>query len=304
MAEAAWIFSEAGYRHTTPVGHPERPERLSAIREAFAAAGLNPPMVEPEKATRDDLLRVHTDEHITIIESTCAKSAPYVDADTYMVPGSWDAALIGAGSAIAACKAVLEKRFDRVFNTLRPPGHHAEADHAMGFCLFNNVVVAARWLLAEGGVKRVAILDWDVHHGNGTQHITYDDPNVYYISLHQWPHYPGTGRPDERGAHNTNLNLPVPPGAPAELWIELLQEKALPELEAFQPDFFVISSGFDAHERDPLSDQNLTAEHFAEMTRTVRHIGDGKIVSLLEGGYDLQALGESAVAHFCALGED
>jgi acetoin utilization deacetylase AcuC-like enzyme len=173
----------------------------------------------------------------------------------------------------------------------------------MGFCLFNNVAVAARWLQAEAGLQRVAILDWDVHHGNGSQHSFYNDPTVYYASLHQWPHYPGTGRPEERGAYSTTLNIPMPPGTPAAAWLGAIETRVVPEFEAFAPDFLLISCGFDAHADDPLGDQNLQAEDFAAMTRLVKHLAGGRVVSLLEGGYNLRALGESAVAHFRALGQ-
>jgi acetoin utilization deacetylase AcuC-like enzyme len=274
---------------------------LRAIKAAFDAAKLDPPRIEPIAATMTDLLRVHTADHVDTIRGTCEHEARYPDADTYMVRGSWSAALLAAGGAIEACKAVMNGEFDNVFSAMRPPGHHAEADHAMGFCLFNNVAIAARWLQSEAGVKRVAILDWDVHHGNGTQHSFYDDASVYYVSLHQFPLYPGTGRPDERGERNTNLNLPMRPGAAAETWLESLEKHAVPELESFAPEFLLISCGFDAHRDDPLANQNLLAKDFAEMTRMVTHLADGKIVSLLEGGYDLRALGESAVEHFVAL---
>jgi acetoin utilization deacetylase AcuC-like enzyme len=304
MKNVAWIFSDAGYAHTTPAGHVERPERLTAVKDAFANAGIDAPRIEPRKATREDLLRAHTEAHVATVEKTCAASAPYPDPDTFMVPGSWDAALYAAGSVIAGCKAVLEGRADRVFSALRPPGHHAETDRAMGFCLFNSAAVAARWLQAEAGIKRVAILDWDVHHGNGTQNITYADADIYYVSIHEWPNYPGTGLPEERGPHRTNLNILAAHGVTSDYWLEQIERNVVPELEAFQPDFFLISAGFDAHERDPLSLQSLAAEDFAEMTRRVRHLAGGKIVSLLEGGYDLQGLGESAAAHFQALQED
>ena len=174
----------------------------------------------------------------------------------------------------------------------------------MGFCLFNNVAVAARWLQAEAGVKRIAIVDWDVHHGNGTQHSFYDDASVYYVSLHQFPLYPGTGRPEERGACNTNLNVPMRPGADADLWIDAMERVVVPELEAFAPDFLLISCGFDAHRDDPLANQNLLPEHFAAMTRMMRRFADGQVVSLLEGGYNLRALGDAAVAHVAALASD
>ncbi len=301
MGKTAFIFSEAGLLHETPQGHPECAARLIAVRDAFEQAGLNPPRIEPRPATRADLLRIHTEEHIETIRGTCLAAAPYDDPDTYMAPASWDAALLAAGGAIEACKAVISGAADNAFSAMRPPGHHAEADRAMGFCLFNNVAIAARWLQVEAGLKRIAILDWDVHHGNGTQHSFYDDPTVYYVSLHQWPHYPGTGRAEERGAHNTTLNLPMPAGTAAEVWLDAIEKKIVPELESFAPDFLLLSCGFDAHVLDPLSDQNLQAGDFARMTRMVKHLAQGRIVSLLEGGYHLRALGESAVAHFAAL---
>lgn len=304
MTTTALIFSETGLQHETPEGHPECPERLLAIRKAFEEASLDPPRIDPVAATRADLLRIHTEQHIETIRATCLAAAPYDDPDTFMVPGSWDAALLAAGGAIEACKAVMNGTAKNVFSAMRPPGHHAEADYAMGFCLFNNVAVAARWLQAEAGVKRVAILDWDIHHGNGTQHSFYNDPSVYYVSLHQFPHYPGTGRADERGEHNTTLNIPMLPGTPAEVWLHAIEKKVVPELERFEPGFLLISCGFDAHEADPLGGQRLQSEDFARMTRLVKHIAGGRMVSLLEGGYNLRALGESAVAHFRALQED
>jgi len=304
VGNTALIYSDAGLRHETPKGHPECPERLTAIRAAFDASELSPPRIEPRAASRADLLRIHTEQHIETTHATCLAAAPYDDPDTYMVPGSWDAALLAAGGAIEGCKAVIAGTAKSVFSAMRPPGHHAEADRAMGFCLFNNVAIAARWLQTEAGVKRVAILDWDVHHGNGTQHSFYNDPSVYYISLHQFPHYPGTGRADERGAHSTTLNLPMAADTPAEIWLKAIQSRVVPELERFDPGFFLISCGFDAHEADPLGDQNLKTEDYAHMTRMVKHLAGGRIVSLLEGGYNLRALGESAVAHFRALDED
>lgn len=301
MAKTGYIFSEKGILHDTGAGHPECPARLTAIKSAFEAAGLHPPRIDPVKATREDLLRNHDAAHIDLIEATCENNLPYPDPDTNMVPASWEAALLAAGGAIEACKAVLDGAYDNAFSAMRPPGHHAERDRAMGFCLFNNVAVVARWLREVRGLDRVAILDWDVHHGNGTQHSTYDDPTIYYVSLHQFPHYPGTGRPEERGADNTNLNLTMPPGTPAEVWMDAVENKVVPELESFAPDFLLISCGFDAHRLDPLGQQNLESHHYAEMTQLVSGLAGGKIVSLLEGGYHLDALGESAVAHVQAL---
>ena len=302
MASVAWMFSEEGLKHDTGPRHPECPDRLRAIQAAFHDALLDPPRLKPKAATQEDLLRVHTAEHIESVRKCSAGEMYYGDADTPMMEASYDVALLAAGGAVEACRAVMDGEYERVFSTMRPPGHHAERDRAMGFCLFNNVALAAAWLRAERGVERVAILDWDVHHGNGTQHTFYDDPTVYYISLHQFPHYPGTGRPEERGAENTNLNLTLPPGAPAETWMKAFHEKAIPELERFDPEFVLISAGFDAHRRDPLGDQNLEAEHFVAMTQALLPFAGGRVVSLLEGGYNLHALGECAAAHFKALG--
>ena len=301
MAKTGYIFSEQGLLHDTGAGHPECAARLTAIAEAFAQAKLEPPRLEAVKASRADLLRVHDAAHIDLIEESCANDAPYPDPDTRMVAASWDVALLAAGGAIEACRAVLDGEFDNVFSAMRPPGHHAERDRAMGFCLFNNVAIAARWLREVRGLKRVAILDWDVHHGNGTQHSLYDDLTILYVSLHQFPHYPGTGRPEERGAGDANLNLPMPPGASAEVWMDAIETQAIPALESFDPEFLLISCGFDAHRLDPLADQNLETHHYAEMTKMVSGLASGRIVSLLEGGYHLKALGESAVAHVQAL---
>ncbi len=303
MSTTAFAFSTLGLQHTTPPGHPECPDRIDAIANAFHTAGLDPPRINCEPATRADLLRVHTAEHVDTIQKTCAESLTYPDPDTSMVKGSWDAALIAAGGAIESCKAVLNGEYRRAFSAMRPPGHHAEADHAMGFCLFNNVAIAARWMQAEAGVKKVAILDWDVHHGNGTQHTFYDDDTVYYASLHQHPHFPGTGFPRERGLNNTNLNIQMAAGTGADVWLDAIANQILPEFDRFDPDFLLISCGFDAHRLDPLGAQLLETETFAEMTRRVLPCANGHIVSLLEGGYHLDALGESSVAHFRALDE-
>lgn len=304
MAAVGLVYREEALQHDTGFGHPEAADRLRAIMKAFDQAGINPPRLDISPASRKDLLRVHSEYHVDTIERVCTDGLPYPDPDTVMGAGSWEAALLAAGGAIAACRAVLEKRYDRVFMAMRPPGHHAERDWAMGFCLFNNVAVAARWLREEAGLARVAIVDWDIHHGNGTQHAFYEDDSVYYISIHQHPHYPGTGFPEERGKNDTNLNIQMPPGIDPDEWLNVFPKFILPELERFDPAFLLISTGFDAHVRDPLGHQLLETEHYAEMTRRVLDVAGGRIVSLLEGGYNLQALGESAVAHFRALEED
>lgn len=301
MSKVGFVYREEALAHDTGYGHPECADRLRAILAAFEDAGIEPPMVDVAPAQRADLLRVHSDYHVNTIEHVCKDHLPYPDPDTVMVEASWDAALLAAGGAISACQAVLDKKFDRAFMAMRPPGHHAERDWAMGFCLFNNIAVAARWLCVEAGLKRVAIIDWDIHHGNGTQHAFYEDDQVYYISIHQHPHYPGTGHPDERGKNNTNLNIQMPPGIHPDEWVAAFDRFILPELERFDPEFLLLSCGFDAHRRDPLGHQLLEKEHYAEMTRRVLPVADGRIVSMLEGGYHLEALSESSVAHFRAL---
>lgn len=301
MNNTAIVFREEGIFHDTGPYHPEKPARLEAVLDAFARHKIDPPFLEIEPATREDLLRVHTVQHVDTIERTCKNNLDYPDPDTIMGEASWEASLLSAGGAISGCKAVLEGKYKSVFEIMRPPGHHAESNRAMGFCLFNNVAIAGRWLTDVAGLKRVAIFDFDVHHGNGTQNIFYNDDRVYYISIHQFPHYPGTGFPEERGKNNTNLNIQMMPGVPEELWHSAIENLVLPELKRFQPEFLLISAGFDAHRKDPLGSQNLEEEDFARITRAVKGIAGGRIVSLLEGGYNLEALGESCVAHYLAL---
>jgi len=301
MPKTEWLFLEEGLEHDTGRGHPECAARLAALRHAFREAGLPEPTLAAREATREELLRVHTAEYLDEIAAYCASGARHPDPDVVVSPGSWRAALMAAGGAIEACRAVWERRIDRAFCAVRPPGHHAEADRAMGFCLLNNVAIAARWLRVEAGAKRVAILDWDVHHGNGTQHTFYNDDTVLYVSMHEHPLYPGTGHIHERGKNDSNINLPMPPGAGEAEWLAMLERKALPKIEAFAPEILLISCGFDAHARDPLAHQQLQAESYARMTELVRGVAGGRIVSLLEGGYNLDALGASAVAHFRAL---
>ncbi len=301
MARTGLVFRTECELHDTGPGHPERPARLEAIRNAFLASGLALRDIPVEPAQREDLLRVHTEDHVAAIKKTCASGDNYPDADTVMGKGSWDAALLAAGGGISACRAVLQDEVDNVFVAVRPPGHHAEADRAMGFCLFNNIAIAAKWLQAEAGVGRIAIVDWDVHHGNGTQHTFYSDDSVYYASMHQHPLYPGTGFPSERGKNETNLNVQMAWGCGPEEWLAALESQIIPELERFAPDFLLISCGFDAHKLDPLASQRLESTTYADMTRMLKPIAGGRIVSLLEGGYNLDALAESAVAHVQAL---
>ncbi len=303
MARTGLVYRKECLGHVAGVQHRERPERLKAIREALDRADLKLKPIPCEPAAREALEWVHSDAHIALIQRTCAANGIYPDVDTGMVKASWQAALLAAGGAMAACKAVLDGVVDNAFCAIRPPGHHAEHDHAKGFCLFNNIAVAAQWLRKKGGVDRVAILDWDVHHGNGTQHTFYDDDTVYYASLHEHPLFPGTGDPKERGKNNTTLNVRMASGSGPKEWLAAVDEQVLPELEHFKPGFLLISAGFDAHHLDPLASQRLETETYAQLTRRARGLAGGRIVSLLEGGYHLEALGECVVAHVKALRE-
>ncbi len=303
MTKTALLYCDEATLHDTGDNHPESPKRLAAIRRALQERRLNTAYVRPEPAAIEDLLRNHAQDHIDEIRSACLDGAEYPDPDTVMVPASWEAALLSAGAGITAAKLLLDGQFENAFVMMRPPGHHAERNTAMGFCLFNNIAVTAHWLRASGTAARVAILDFDVHHGNGTQHAFYDDDTVLFISLHEYPLFPGTGYPYETGKNNTNLNFQMAPGSSPMQWINTIQGAVAPQLESFAPDFFLISAGFDAHRLDPLGNQLLESRHFGEITRLVRHIAGGRIISFLEGGYHLGALGESVAEHVQALAE-
>jgi acetoin utilization deacetylase AcuC-like enzyme len=255
------------------------------------------------------LLRVHDAPHLRRVEDACASGERFIDSmDTAIGPESARIARLAAGSLAALCSDVAASRLDGGLALVRPPGHHAERDLAMGFCLFNNVAVAAAALLAESAVGRVLIVDWDVHHGNGTQHIFEEDPTVFYYSSHQMPLYPGTGYAGERGkgrGAGTTLNVPLRPGDGDDRFLAGLTQALVPAMEAFRPKFVLVSAGFDAHGADPLGGLNVSTEAFAEATRIVRGIADrfaaGRVVSSLEGGYDLEALAASTAIHLDAL---
>lgn len=303
MARTAVCYSDEMLTHDTGEFHPESPARLAAVLRHLQDVGLYRLPLAPEPASVEDILRVHTRDHVDTVRRCCLEGEEYPDPDTVMMDRTWDVALLAAGSGITACKSVLEKGCDNAFVLMRPPGHHAEADFSMGFCVFNNIAVAARWLRERGGARRVAILDFDVHHGNGTQHIFYDDESVFYISLHEYPQFPGTGFSHERGKGNTNLNFQMPPGCSPDQWVNTVKGVVVPQLQLFAPDFLLLSAGFDAHRLDPLGNQLLEASHFAEITRLARGAVSGNIVSFLEGGYHEEALAASAQAHLEALME-
>jgi acetoin utilization deacetylase AcuC-like enzyme len=293
--------------HRPGAGHPERPERLQAVLGALADASLGRDRRAATEAAVEDLERLHPPAYVDrLLRAAPASGLSALDADTVLSPGSVRAARLAAGAVIDAVRAVARGELTRAFAAVRPPGHHAEPNQAMGFCLFSNVAVAARVAQSEG-LGRVAVIDFDVHHGNGTQAAFESDDSLFLGSIHQMPLYPGTGAASETGVGNI-VNAPVPPHAAREAWRSTFSGSLAPALEAFRPDLILISAGFDAHRRDPLAHQSLEAEDFAWATRAVvevaRAVCAGKVVSSLEGGYDLEGLGRSAVAHIQALGED
>jgi acetoin utilization deacetylase AcuC-like enzyme len=278
---------------------------LDGLRSAGPLDRLLP--LDSRAATEDELLLCHTPQYLrTAKQDIDAGLAQLSTGDTDIGPSSWDAALHAAGSALNAVDAVLSGRARNAFCNVRPPGHHSNAGRGMGFCLFNNVAIAARYAQRRHGIDRVLIVDWDVHHGNGTQDIFYSDPSVFYFSSHQWPLYPGTGRADETGVgagQGTTMNFPFPAGAGREEILGALQSSLMPAARCFRPDLVLISAGFDSRICDPLGRFTLTDEDFADLTRTVMELTEGRVVSVLEGGYNLEGLASAAAAHVGALSE-
>ncbi len=293
--------------HLTPRGHPERPDRLRAIEAALEAEKLQTLASEAAPlAALETIALCHPMDYITALRDAAPDAGLiHLDADTAMSPGTFEAALRAAGGAVRAVDEVLEQRAQNAFVATRPPGHHAETARPMGFCLFDNAAIAARHAQNHHGVARAAIVDFDVHHGNGSQEIFWADKTVMYCSTHQMPLFPGTGAVGESGEFNTVVNAPLRPGDGAEKFKAAFVERILPRLEDFKPELIIISAGFDAHYRDPLANINLAEEDFAWATKKIMDVAErhasGRLVSLLEGGYDLQALGNSVAAHVIAL---
>lgn len=293
--------------HQTPEGHPERADRLRSLNIALEHPNFAPLQRKAARiANEDAVLLAHPESHLfAVMRAMPEEGISQLEADTYASPGSLTAALTGVGGALQAVDAVFSGAASNAFVASRPPGHHAEKTKAMGFCYFNNAAIAARHAQTVHGAERVAIVDWDVHHGNGTQDIFWDDPSVLFCSTHQMPLYPGTGAKGETGDGGNIVNAPLNPNDGSDHFRAAFKDRVLPALDAFQPDFIIISAGFDAHYRDPLAQINLTGEDFDWATGKVLDAAGksagGRVVSLLEGGYDLEGLAESAGLHILRL---
>lgn len=295
--------------HEAPPGHPEHAGRLKAVLDAIEELPLD--RREAPTAERAALERVHPAAYVDAIEAAFAETAHArvrLDADTYISAGSREAAYRAAGACVAAVDAVMRGEDEMAFCAVRPPGHHAEPISAMGFCIFNNVAIGALHALEAHGLGKVAVVDFDVHHGNGTQSVAEAEPRLLFASTHQWPLYPGTGASGDQGVNGNVVNAPLPAGAGATVWRQAMETQILPALDAFAPELILVSAGFDAHKADPLAQMELDENDFAWCAQRLREIAlrrcNGKLVSTLEGGYDLAALAQSAVAYLGALQRD
>ncbi len=313
MRKTALITHPACRNHDPGPGHPESPGRLEAVVGAVRDAGLGPLLSWPEgrAATREDLLLCHTPAYLDAVAEDVASGARMLrTGDTMLSPQTLDIARLSAGHALAAVDIVVEGKADNAFCAMRPPGHHATPDAGMGFCVFNNIAVAARHAQRRLGLGRVLIVDWDVHHGNGTQDIFYEDPSVFFFSTHEHPLYPGTGARSETGRGDgvgRTMNRPLPSGSGREEILGALENDLVPAMETFAPELVLISAGFDSRVHDPLGTFTLTDEDYGDLTRLVMQLADryagGRVASFLEGGYNLAGLGTAAVAHVRALAD-
>lgn len=305
LSQVGTIFHPQYLEHDTGPGHPERADRLRAILKRLEEIPLKDSLksLNPRQATTDEIAMVHDKDYIQKVARSAEMGGIYLDGDTFASPGSYEAALWAAGGLLNAVDQVVAGEVDHAFAMVRPPGHHAERDHAMGFCLFNNVGVAAEYLAKKHGLKRVAVVDYDVHHGNATQHMFYDRDDIFYFSTHRFPFYPGTGAASERGSGagaGYTLNIPMGAGCGDEEYLKVFEEQLIPALREYAPDFLLISAGYDAHARDPLGGMRVSDQGFAKMSALLEQVAQdfcqGKSVYTLEGGYDLKGLADSVEA--------
>ena len=300
-----FLTDERFLEHVAGKKHPESPGRLEAVWKGLDNLFLGDDLVriEPRVATETELLRCHPIEHIQALEALDAEGGGRMDPDTAISAGSWGAARLAAGSGLSAVEALTQTEAETAFCAIRPPGHHATSDRSMGFCLINNIAITAASLIAKG--KKVAVIDIDAHHGNGTQEIFYSDPRVLMISIHQWPLYPGTGSEAEKGeleGEGFTVNVPLPPGATGSTYRLAFDKIVVPLVEDFQPDWVLVSAGFDAHREDPLTDMGLTSGDFADLTLNLFNLAPkNRCIFFLEGGYNLQALTDSVTASFASI---
>ena len=305
-----FLTDERFLEHVAGKKHPESPARLEAVWKGLDNLLLEEDLVriEPRIATETELLRCHPIEHIQALEAVDAQGGGRIDPDTGISSGSWSAARLAAGSGLTAVEALIQTEAKTAFCAIRPPGHHATSDRSMGFCLLNNIAITAASLIAKG--EKVAVIDIDAHHGNGTQEIFYSDPRVLMISIHQWPLYPGTGSEEEIGeldGQGFTVNIPLPPGSTGSIYRSALDKIVVPLVEDFRPDWVLVSAGFDAHRSDPLAELNWMEEDFSWLTKRLMSLAQkhskGRLVSVLEGGYDLPALASSVKVHVETLSE-
>ena len=300
------IFSDSYQNHDTGPGHPEQIARVSVIIEKLRRYNNNNILWKKPSIITDDIIKdTHDDAYVDLVKNSFpTKGFSSLDGDTIISPGSKEATFDAAASIITAIDGVQNKEFKNAFCSVRPPGHHCNQNKAAGFCILNNVAIGAKYLLKRYKYKRIAIIDFDVHHGNGTQDIFYDNKNVLFISTHQYPYYPGTGSEKEKGKFNNICNIPLPAGTNSEEYLNAF-EFALKKLRDFKPEFILISAGFDGHNDDPLAQFKLDTDDYYKITKrileTSKKFSNGKVVSILEGGYDLQALQDSAKRHVDAL---
>jgi acetoin utilization deacetylase AcuC-like enzyme len=300
------ITSDTYQNHNTGDGHPEKVDRVTAVIDNFKKLGnKNLIWKKPSKFDRSLLEITHNSDYINFVEESFPKSGlSFLDGDTIISPGSKEATSDAVGSIVSAIDGVQNKEYKNAFCAVRPPGHHAEKNKAMGFCIYNNIAVGANYLIDKYKLNKIAIIDFDVHHGNGTQNIFFDNEKVLYISTHQFPYYPGSGTEQEKGKYNNILNVPLPAGTTSEEYLNAY-EFVLKKIHEFKPEFILLSAGFDAHKDDPLAQFQLESKDFYEITKRTLELSklycDGRVVSILEGGYDLVALQESTEMHVKAL---